>query len=398
MYCIFRKVYFLLAFSLFFSVVNGQTIDGPANLRVKPNGSILFKLNNDVKVHVLDSNSGWYHCNWEGWVKIPVNLALIKQVPVKTELYNVQNKKVGEVLSPMNYIFKGRIRDGFANISLSGYTFRNNIRNVNLPDNAKLYWQNNDISDFKVYRDDGGAYYISTETRIVERFVSLVPESYRTIIKEQRKLRRYFNSEGNEESIFTLEMFPVNDNEKILSSQKLAIEADEVIYDDNVIIGKIKGCCADPNTYRIYNPAKKTLLMQCESVIFKIWDYGKCYYLGFKTDSAMNYPYLGKWIIADEHKVLTEMKVFMKDSSLYESYLPLITYLPNKIEFNNRYYYADQDINIVVFDFNHEQNNELVFHFNCINENGDVRKTESFFIRNLKFFGKDNPEPFEMCN
>ena len=56
------KKYFIIILSVFIlsPIVNAQIIDGPANVREKPNGKLLFSINDNVPVDYQFFQNDWY--------------------------------------------------------------------------------------------------------------------------------------------------------------------------------------------------------------------------------------------------------------------------------------------------------------------------------------------------
>ena len=105
-------------------LIIGERIDGPANIRSKPNGEILFELYDDVLIEVSSkAENDWY----EILVYADINY---DEYPMDSILKNrpiiVNEDTIGKVLKS-HYVNSGQGRD-FAYAMLYGYTHKNNIK------------------------------------------------------------------------------------------------------------------------------------------------------------------------------------------------------------------------------------------------------------------------------
>ena len=103
-------------------------IDGPANIREKPNGKLLFELydNSAVTSTVLKNN--WYN------IGLFVKVNNIKSKSYLNEgdlIFNINNEKIGIVINKTPIHLKRSESDiGF----IFGYTFKNNIKKIKSPE------------------------------------------------------------------------------------------------------------------------------------------------------------------------------------------------------------------------------------------------------------------------
>lgn len=106
------------------SKILGERIDGPANIRVKPNGEILFELNDNVLVEStpLDSN-GWYQVMV--YADLDAGDLEIDSIEKDREII-IENDTVGKVLKS-HPVSTGQ-RTGWTYAMLYGYTHKKNIK------------------------------------------------------------------------------------------------------------------------------------------------------------------------------------------------------------------------------------------------------------------------------
>lgn len=110
------------------SVSNAETVDGPANIRSKPNGKVIATIGDGEKLNVLSYKNGWYE------VEIPVYVykksapdGLSSVVP-NTSLYNNNGRIIGKTLDNANIVDgPGEEEDRYQG-AIIGYTATTNIR------------------------------------------------------------------------------------------------------------------------------------------------------------------------------------------------------------------------------------------------------------------------------
>ena len=52
-----------------FQTLMAGTIDGPANIRIKPNGKIMASLNDKIFVNELNTKNNWYKIHFSGYIR-----------------------------------------------------------------------------------------------------------------------------------------------------------------------------------------------------------------------------------------------------------------------------------------------------------------------------------------
>lgn len=126
----------ILLFVIIFNTFNVWTqdyhhsdiIDGPANIREKANGKLLFELNDNSAVTSTVLKNNWHKIG----LFIKVNDIESKNYLYAGDLiYNMNNEVIGKVKNktPIN-LKRGKSNTGF----IFGYTFKNNIKKTKSPE------------------------------------------------------------------------------------------------------------------------------------------------------------------------------------------------------------------------------------------------------------------------
>ena len=105
----------------------GERIDGPANVRESANGKILFSLNDNVLVETEPMHNNWYSIGV--FVKLSDKEYENFQILPGANLLSYGNKVIGKAIDTVNVLF-GDKESGL----ISGYTFKNNIKNESIPE------------------------------------------------------------------------------------------------------------------------------------------------------------------------------------------------------------------------------------------------------------------------
>lgn len=115
------------------SPIIGERINGPANIRDKPNGEILYELNDDVLVETTKLKDGWYQVLVYSIIDFEdVNVGSIQ----KDKSIIVEGKKIGKVIKTHD-VSTGYNQD-YAFASLYGYTDQDNIKSETIIENVFL--------------------------------------------------------------------------------------------------------------------------------------------------------------------------------------------------------------------------------------------------------------------
>jgi hypothetical protein len=133
-----KKIYIIIFLGLF--IINANTyaewIDGPANIREKPNGEPLFQLNNSVKVTSDLPVNHWYLVGVEVYVKEPslTHNAIKKGEP----FYDRNGNEIGKALATVSPWTDIEYDNGLKKykLTIAGYTFQDNIQSSSIIENA----------------------------------------------------------------------------------------------------------------------------------------------------------------------------------------------------------------------------------------------------------------------
>ncbi len=111
-----------------------ERIDGPANVRDKPNGKALFSLNDSVKVICNSFENGWYHIGV--YVYFPAKSLQQQTLAKGTVLLDKNGNEIGHLLSSMELNYHEPDPSGETwGTYLTAYTYKGNIR----PDSFQEY-------------------------------------------------------------------------------------------------------------------------------------------------------------------------------------------------------------------------------------------------------------------
>lgn len=124
-----NNLIFLILFNLLFINVMAANIDGPANLRDKPNGRLICSINDNQYVYAYDPKNNWF--------KITVNVKIKKSdMPDKNEIpsgvmfYGNDLKAIigsTKAIITDEFII-GPSKDDFFDIAITCYTYKNNLK------------------------------------------------------------------------------------------------------------------------------------------------------------------------------------------------------------------------------------------------------------------------------
>ncbi len=127
-----KLILIAILFLLMLNTVFAESIDGPANIREKPNGKIIFSLNDGAIVgcHGLSKN-GWYVIALTVFVK-ESSFTKDKKVKAGEILYDIKGKEIGKtsaVILPQEWEdIEYHNQLNLYSCVIDGYTFENNIK------------------------------------------------------------------------------------------------------------------------------------------------------------------------------------------------------------------------------------------------------------------------------
>lgn len=105
----------------------GERIDGPANVRESANGKLLFSLNDNVLVETTPINNNWYDIGI--FVKLSKEEYENYKILPGTNLISYDNKVIGKTIDTVGVLFGDQ-----ESALISGYTYKNNIKNETIPE------------------------------------------------------------------------------------------------------------------------------------------------------------------------------------------------------------------------------------------------------------------------
>lgn len=119
----------MLLFAIFVSSVFAELIDGPANFRYKPNGKLLFSLNDKIEIESTEPIEGdWCYCHLYVYVKKNSITPDDQSVDKNVELYNSNGEIIGKTFDLIGISDYQEIDNTFRGCIIEGYTHKNNIR------------------------------------------------------------------------------------------------------------------------------------------------------------------------------------------------------------------------------------------------------------------------------
>lgn len=267
----------LFLFIFISSHLFGQYINGPANIREKPKGEVIFSLNDYVKVDLKEKadKTNWHTISIFCTVKPE---CLINQTILKANstLYSVSGDSIGYVIKEcevkenhnQNYWRYDELK--MISIFLEGSTFKNNIRTKlstkEILDHKPSYADQSGSSIVHFQNENG---IIITEIKQCNYFtpsVKIDGKYEEIILKQTQRIRRMSGVEGQESTIeleFIRDCFSTSPIKK-----NFTVNADEVKINEHTFSTVRHGCCGVEDQYELYNI----------SSFKKLMDYGKTLY------------------------------------------------------------------------------------------------------------------------
>ena len=309
----------------------GQYVNGPANIRDKPNGEKLFSVNNYVSIQINGEPKGdWYKVGLLCSVKRG-QLIDKKKIMANAVLYNAQGDSIGIALSDF------QVANNFdensekykeldvVSVELVGYTFKGNIRDQ--LSFAEIVKNKTSFSDtcqtsFVTFKDDYGANVtLIHKCDMYETSLLINDEYVPTFVKEYQDITR----SGGEGQLSTINLELKADyfnNRSIV--KKFSVEADELEVEGKLIKTVKYGCCDSRDFYQLFNSLSFNKLMVYESKLFTI-NIPNSYiqgYLGFVTSGELladGKMILGTLTFTDGEKVINKVRFITKNKQLIEN-------------------------------------------------------------------------------
>ncbi|HOF16235.1 MAG TPA: hypothetical protein PLF32_06215 [Bacteroidales bacterium] len=267
-----------LIFLVTITTTFGQYIDGPANIRNKPNGDKLFSINNLGSIQLdeelqNDWNKIYLHC----FVK-PNQLIKRKTIKANSVLLNSKGDSIGYTLTEfqVNENFDENYRDynklEFIYIELSGFMYKDNIKhNITFEEilNNKPSYLDSCQNTYITYQEENGKYITLIHKCNMYETSILINNDYVPIfVKEFQDIKRISCVEGQESTI-KLEMKSDYFSETI-KTKIFTVEADEIEINDKLIKAVKYGCCGAEDYYQAFNSLTHNKLMDYESKLYII--------------------------------------------------------------------------------------------------------------------------------
>lgn len=125
---IMRKDLLLLLFIGFITTLKAELIQGPAEIRSKPRGEIILKINDGVFVEAAEPDDSWYHIGIHlVFEEADVKDGMLQTGAIVYSCYDGQ--AIGEVLAPVNVETAKDVKDKDGKLSdiVKAYAFKSNI-------------------------------------------------------------------------------------------------------------------------------------------------------------------------------------------------------------------------------------------------------------------------------
>lgn len=257
----------------------GQYINGPANIRDKPNGEILYSINDYVKVYIQDDSIS------NDWRKIILTCKvkpndLINKTTLKASsiLYSINGDSVGYALKEFKVYENQNQNDRnyselkMISVFLKGFTFKSNLRNelteAEILKNKPAY-SDSFNSRYIQFQDENGAFVTKTVQCKYYNSSILVNGEYQTaIVKEIQNVKRSSDMEGQESTI-DLEIV-TNYFSDFPERKYFTIEADKVDIEKNIIKTVKYGCCGAVDECQLFRIESFKKLMDYDKVLYQV--------------------------------------------------------------------------------------------------------------------------------
>lgn len=127
------KIFVTILLYITVSIAFAERIDGPANIRDKPNGTKLFSLYDGLLIYPISKHGDWYKIHLLLNVKSSDYLLNTQQVskgsPLFTTYRNLEaGKAVNTVSAPLSQMYSEDGEGEVLTVVIEGYTFKNNLK------------------------------------------------------------------------------------------------------------------------------------------------------------------------------------------------------------------------------------------------------------------------------
>jgi hypothetical protein len=328
----------LFSFLLLLSInSSGQYVNGPANIRNSPNGDKLFSINDYVLIDIDDNAiDDWYKIELHCYVK-PNQLIDKKIIKANSILLDFDGDSIGVTLNQFeinnNYNEKYWKYNELEKIEigLTGYTFKNNIRQEITRDEIiinKESYVDSCQNTYLTYKEENGTTIsLIHKCDLYEGSIIVNGVYVSVFIQESQDIKRISGAEGQESKIaLNIKTDYFSNNPKI---RKFSVEADKVTVYGKLIEAVQYGCCGAEDYYHIYNSSTFQKLMDYEAKLYKISIPNSRIegYLGFSTTGYQlieNKMIVGTLIFTDGERTINKINFITKDKQKFDNILRFV--------------------------------------------------------------------------
>lgn len=316
----------------------GQYIDGPANIRNRPNGEKLFSINNLVSIEIEDqSQNGWKKIKLNCYVK-PSQLLLDKKtIKQNSKLLNSEGDSIGSTLT--QFIVDDNYNENYRKykelqlieVGIAGYTFKDNIRQeltkTEILSNKKSYADSCQNTFITFQREDGLYITLIHKCSLYETSILIDDNYVPTFIKETQDIKKMSGAEGQQSQIQMQFKTDYYSNKPLI--KHFSVEADAVEIRGKLIKAVKYGCCGGENSYQAFNSSTFNKLMDYESKIYTVNIPNSQIegYLGFMpsgyipTNGKMR---LGSLTFTDGKRVINKVHFITNDKQKFDNILRFV--------------------------------------------------------------------------
>lgn len=326
-----------LIFLVTITTTFGQYIDGPANVRNKPNGDKLFSINNLVLIQLDEElQNDWNKINLRCFVK-PNQLIDKKIIKANSLLLNSKGDSIGytfiefQVDENFNKNYRSYNELEFVEIEISGFTFKDNIKhNLSFEEilNNKPSYLDSCQNTYITYQEENGQHVTLINKCNMYETSILINNDYMPIfVKELQDIKRISGFEGQKSTI-KLEMKSDYFSETI-KTKNFTVEADEIEIRGKLIKAVKYGCCGAEDYYQAFNSLTYAKLMDYESKLYTI-DIPNSPIEGYLGFFVAGYePKEGKMIIGtltftDGDNIINKVNFVTQDKQTYDNILRFV--------------------------------------------------------------------------
>lgn len=143
-------------------IVVGERVDGPANVRNEPNGDLIFELDDNAVIQIVDTDDEWVKISAHCWMDASQYEAATIQSGAN--LYDQNKRKFGAALASLSPLLMEESEgEGYAYIE--GYTHRDNIRPESLIENDLATYIAKNGRNKSAFETFIGRYKLQAESR-----------------------------------------------------------------------------------------------------------------------------------------------------------------------------------------------------------------------------------------